>query len=105
MPYVAGHCCPGSIQEGWAERWSSVTVCSSVAAGTLAGGVTALCFLLQLALAVAQHRDRTNVLSGIKMAALEEGLKKIFLAAKKKKGRPSLCAQGEGFCSDMCCDF
>ncbi|XP_076789108.1 chromodomain-helicase-DNA-binding protein 1-like isoform X1 [Arvicanthis niloticus] len=38
-----------------------------------------------LALAVAQHRDRTNVLSGIKMAALEEGLKKIFLAAKKKK--------------------
>ncbi|XP_021013977.1 chromodomain-helicase-DNA-binding protein 1-like isoform X2 [Mus caroli] len=39
-----------------------------------------------LALVVAQHRDRTNVLSGIKMAALEEGLKKIFLAAKKKKG-------------------
>lgn len=38
-----------------------------------------------LALVVAQHRDRTNVLSGIKMAALEEGLKKIFLAAKKKK--------------------
>nr|XP_040136151.1 chromodomain-helicase-DNA-binding protein 1-like isoform X2 [Ictidomys tridecemlineatus] len=38
-----------------------------------------------LALVVAQHRDRSNVLSGIKMAALEEGLKKIFLAAKKKK--------------------
>uniref|UniRef100_A0A2K6MHS5 Chromodomain helicase DNA binding protein 1 like n=1 Tax=Rhinopithecus bieti TaxID=61621 RepID=A0A2K6MHS5_RHIBE len=38
-----------------------------------------------LALIVAQHRDRSNVLSGIKMAALEEGLKKIFLAAKKKK--------------------
>uniref|UniRef100_A0A3Q2GW70 Chromodomain helicase DNA binding protein 1 like n=2 Tax=Equus caballus TaxID=9796 RepID=A0A3Q2GW70_HORSE len=38
-----------------------------------------------LALIVAQHRDRFNVLSGIKMAALEEGLKKIFLAAKKKK--------------------
>nr|XP_021488001.1 chromodomain-helicase-DNA-binding protein 1-like isoform X2 [Meriones unguiculatus]XP_021488002.1 chromodomain-helicase-DNA-binding protein 1-like isoform X2 [Meriones unguiculatus] len=38
-----------------------------------------------LALIVAQHRDRTNVLSGIKMAALEEGLKKIFSAAKKKK--------------------
>ncbi|KAM6169118.1 chromodomain-helicase-DNA-binding protein 1-like isoform 1-T1 [Erethizon dorsatum] len=38
-----------------------------------------------LALIVAQHRDRANVLSGIKMAALEEGLKKIFLAAKKKK--------------------
>ncbi|KAL6044241.1 hypothetical protein STEG23_019921, partial [Scotinomys teguina] len=38
-----------------------------------------------LALIVAQHRDRSNVLSGIKMSALEEGLKKIFLAAKKKK--------------------
>ncbi|XP_063112832.1 chromodomain-helicase-DNA-binding protein 1-like isoform X2 [Cavia porcellus] len=38
-----------------------------------------------LALIVAQHRDCANVLSGIKMAALEEGLKKIFLAAKKKK--------------------
>ncbi|XP_032124770.1 chromodomain-helicase-DNA-binding protein 1-like isoform X2 [Sapajus apella] len=38
-----------------------------------------------LALIVAQHRDRSNVLSGIKMAALEDGLKKIFLAAKKKK--------------------
>ncbi|XP_008538432.1 chromodomain-helicase-DNA-binding protein 1-like isoform X1 [Equus przewalskii] len=38
-----------------------------------------------LALIVAQHRDHFNVLSGIKMAALEEGLKKIFLAAKKKK--------------------
>ncbi|XP_063481980.1 chromodomain-helicase-DNA-binding protein 1-like isoform X5 [Symphalangus syndactylus] len=38
-----------------------------------------------LALIVAQHRDRSSVLSGIKMAALEEGLKKIFLAAKKKK--------------------
>ncbi|XP_006900390.1 PREDICTED: chromodomain-helicase-DNA-binding protein 1-like isoform X2 [Elephantulus edwardii] len=38
-----------------------------------------------LALIVAQHRDQSNVLSGIKMTALEEGLKKIFLAAKKKK--------------------
>lgn len=37
---------------------------------------------------VAQHRDRANVLSGIKMVALEEGLKKVFLAAKKKKGKP-----------------
>ncbi|XP_054419257.1 chromodomain-helicase-DNA-binding protein 1-like [Pteronotus mesoamericanus] len=38
-----------------------------------------------LALIVAQHRDSSNVLSGIKMAALEKGLKKILLAAKKKK--------------------
>ncbi|XP_008759575.1 chromodomain-helicase-DNA-binding protein 1-like isoform X4 [Rattus norvegicus] len=44
-----------------------------------------------LALVVAQHRDRTNVLSGIKMAALEEGLKKILLAAKKKK---DWCTEG-----------
>ncbi|KAG8517585.1 Chromodomain-helicase-DNA-binding protein 1-like [Galemys pyrenaicus] len=38
-----------------------------------------------LALIVAQHRDHANVLSGIKMAALEEGLRKIFLAAKERK--------------------
>ncbi|XP_049638338.1 chromodomain-helicase-DNA-binding protein 1-like [Suncus etruscus] len=38
-----------------------------------------------LALIVAQHRDHSNALSGIKMAALEEGLRKIFSAAKKKK--------------------
>ncbi|XP_041494011.1 chromodomain-helicase-DNA-binding protein 1-like [Microtus oregoni] len=38
-----------------------------------------------LALIVAQHRDSSNVLSGIKMVALEDGLKKLFLAAKKKK--------------------
>ncbi|XP_048207852.1 chromodomain-helicase-DNA-binding protein 1-like [Perognathus longimembris pacificus] len=38
-----------------------------------------------LALVVAQHRDRTNTLSGIRMAALEEGLRKIYVAAKKKK--------------------
>ncbi|KAM4873050.1 chromodomain-helicase-DNA-binding protein 1-like [Thomomys bottae] len=38
-----------------------------------------------LALIVAQHRDRANTLSGIRMAALEAGLKKIYVAAKKKK--------------------
>nr|XP_044994147.1 chromodomain-helicase-DNA-binding protein 1-like isoform X2 [Jaculus jaculus] len=38
-----------------------------------------------LALVVAQHRDRSGTLSGIKMAALEESLRKIFLAAKKRK--------------------
>ncbi|XP_015731801.2 chromodomain-helicase-DNA-binding protein 1-like isoform X3 [Coturnix japonica] len=37
-----------------------------------------------LALIVAQHRDRSNNLSGIKLAALEKGLKKIYLAAKKR---------------------
>ncbi|XP_042305737.1 chromodomain-helicase-DNA-binding protein 1-like [Sceloporus undulatus] len=37
-----------------------------------------------LALIVAQHRDRSNNLSGIKLPALEKGLKKIYLAAKKK---------------------
>ncbi|KAK2493956.1 hypothetical protein MC885_013317 [Smutsia gigantea] len=38
-----------------------------------------------LALIVAQRRDRSNVPSGIQMAALEEGLKKVYLAARKKK--------------------
>lgn len=85
--------------------WSPETVWL-LGGRSLASSVTASCSLLQLALVVAQHRDRTNVLSGIKMAALEEGLKKIFLAAKKKKGKPSLCAQDEkNFCPDMCCDF
>uniref|UniRef100_A0A8C3XP41 Chromodomain-helicase-DNA-binding protein 1-like n=1 Tax=Chelydra serpentina TaxID=8475 RepID=A0A8C3XP41_CHESE len=37
-----------------------------------------------LALIVAQHRDQSNNLSGIKLSALEEGLKKIYLAAKKR---------------------
>ncbi|XP_074856647.1 chromodomain-helicase-DNA-binding protein 1-like isoform X2 [Carettochelys insculpta] len=37
-----------------------------------------------LALIVAQHRDRSNNLSGIKLSALEEGLKKIYLAAKRR---------------------
>ncbi|XP_029434009.1 chromodomain-helicase-DNA-binding protein 1-like isoform X2 [Rhinatrema bivittatum] len=37
-----------------------------------------------LALIVAQHRDRSKNLSGIKLAALEEGLKKIYLAAKRR---------------------
>ncbi|XP_053899403.1 chromodomain-helicase-DNA-binding protein 1-like isoform X1 [Malaclemys terrapin pileata] len=37
-----------------------------------------------LALIVAQHRDRSNNLSGIKLSALEDGLKKIYLAAKKR---------------------
>ncbi|XP_036396796.1 chromodomain-helicase-DNA-binding protein 1-like [Megalops cyprinoides] len=38
-----------------------------------------------LALIVAQHRDQSNKLSGIRLSALEEGLKKICTAAKKKK--------------------
>lgn len=40
----------------------------------------------QLALIVAQHRDRASVPSGIKMAALEEGLKKLSSAAKGREG-------------------
>ncbi|XP_074119361.1 chromodomain-helicase-DNA-binding protein 1-like isoform X1 [Sminthopsis crassicaudata] len=38
-----------------------------------------------LALIVAQQRDLSSGLSGIKMAALEKGLKKIALVARKKK--------------------
>ncbi|KAF7237536.1 Chromodomain-helicase-DNA-binding protein 1-like [Varanus komodoensis] len=40
--------------------------------------------LLVLALVVAQHRDSSNTLSEIKLPALERGLKKIYLAAKKR---------------------
>ncbi|KAJ8252744.1 hypothetical protein GJAV_G00205090 [Gymnothorax javanicus] len=38
-----------------------------------------------LALIVAQQRDPSNRLSGIKLSALDEGLKKIYRAAKRKK--------------------
>ncbi|NWY02026.1 CHD1L protein, partial [Nothoprocta ornata] len=37
-----------------------------------------------LALIIAQHRDRSNNLSGIKLPALEKGLKKIYVAAKRR---------------------
>ncbi|KAM9357554.1 chromodomain-helicase-DNA-binding protein 1-like [Symphorus nematophorus] len=39
----------------------------------------------QLALIVAQQRDRANNLSGILLTALDEGLKKIYAAAKRNK--------------------
>uniref|UniRef100_A0AAQ5X5D9 Chromodomain-helicase-DNA-binding protein 1-like n=1 Tax=Amphiprion ocellaris TaxID=80972 RepID=A0AAQ5X5D9_AMPOC len=39
----------------------------------------------QLALIVAQQRDKANNLSGIFLTALDEGLKKIYAAAKRKK--------------------
>ncbi|TKS74852.1 Chromodomain-helicase-DNA-binding protein 1-like [Collichthys lucidus] len=39
----------------------------------------------QLALIVAQQRDKGGNLSGIRLTALEEGLKKIYAAAKKNK--------------------
>lgn len=42
--------------------------------------------LPQLALIVAQQRDKGGNLSGIRLTALEEGLKKIYAAAKKNKG-------------------
>ncbi|XP_034531930.1 chromodomain-helicase-DNA-binding protein 1-like [Notolabrus celidotus] len=38
-----------------------------------------------LALIVAQQRDRANKLSGILLSALDEGLKKIYTAAKRQK--------------------
>nr|XP_046246610.1 chromodomain-helicase-DNA-binding protein 1-like isoform X2 [Scatophagus argus] len=39
----------------------------------------------QLALIVAQERDKANNLSGILLTALDEGLKKIYAAAKRNK--------------------
>lgn len=41
-----------------------------------------------------QHHDHSNVLSGMKMAAPEEGQRKIFLAAKKKKANVHLLNTG-----------
>uniref|UniRef100_A0A1A8BF26 Chromodomain helicase DNA binding protein 1-like n=1 Tax=Nothobranchius kadleci TaxID=1051664 RepID=A0A1A8BF26_NOTKA len=40
----------------------------------------------QLALIVAQQRDKSNNLSGILLSALDEGLKKIYIAARRSKG-------------------
>lgn len=40
----------------------------------------------QLALIVAQQRDKDNNLSGILLTALDKGLKKIYAAAKRKNG-------------------
>ncbi|KAM3875781.1 LOW QUALITY PROTEIN: chromodomain-helicase-DNA-binding protein 1-like [Diretmus argenteus] len=39
----------------------------------------------QLALIVAQQRDKANNLSGIRLSALDDGLKKIYAAAKRDK--------------------
>lgn len=43
----------------------------------------------QLALIVAQRRDKAHNLSGILLTALDEGLKKIYVAARRKKGNVS----------------
>lgn len=43
-------------------------------------------FSFKLALIVTQQRDRCKVISGIKLTALEEGLKKLHKAAKKRNG-------------------
>ena len=42
--------------------------------------------LLQLALIVAQSRDRNGVLSPINLTALNDGLRRVALQAKKMKG-------------------
>ncbi|KAJ8017759.1 Chromodomain-helicase-DNA-binding protein 1-like [Holothuria leucospilota] len=39
-----------------------------------------------VALIVAQHRDRNNTVSGIKLTALDQGLQRIYKMAKEKKG-------------------
>lgn len=44
-------------------------------------------FLPQICLLIAQHRDkRNNSLSGIKLSALNEGLKMVYKLAKARKG-------------------
>lgn len=53
------------------------------------------CTKFQLALIVAQHRDkRSNALSGIKMSALETGLKKVYKVAKEKNGKNKIYFKG-----------
>ena len=46
-----------------------------------------LAFVLQVALIVAQSRDRQNRLSGIILTSLSLGLQRIAVAAKKMKGK------------------
>lgn len=46
--------------------------------------------LPQVALIVAQSRDRKNRLSGIQLTGLSQGLKRVAMAAKKMKGSSSL---------------
>uniref|UniRef100_A0A8D0ATL3 Chromodomain helicase DNA binding protein 1-like n=1 Tax=Sander lucioperca TaxID=283035 RepID=A0A8D0ATL3_SANLU len=48
----------------------------------------------QLALIVAQQRDKANNLSGILLTALDEALKKIYTAAKRKKASVHLPRMG-----------
>lgn len=44
-------------------------------------------FFSQICLLIAQHRDkRNNSLSGIKLSALNEGLKMVYKLAKARKG-------------------
>uniref|UniRef100_A0A8C6YCJ9 Chromodomain helicase DNA binding protein 1 like n=1 Tax=Naja naja TaxID=35670 RepID=A0A8C6YCJ9_NAJNA len=50
-----------------------------------------------LALIVAQHRDHSNNLSGIKLPALEKGLKKIYQEAKKRNASIHLPRIGYSF--------
>ena len=45
-----------------------------------------LLFFSQVALIVAQSRDRKNRLSGILLTSLSQGLQRVAVAAKKMKG-------------------
>uniref|UniRef100_A0A1A8N9X4 Chromodomain-helicase-DNA-binding protein 1-like n=3 Tax=Nothobranchius TaxID=28779 RepID=A0A1A8N9X4_9TELE len=49
----------------------------------------------QLALIVAQQRDKSNNLSGILLSALDEGLKKIYIAARRSKASVHLPRIGQ----------
>lgn len=56
---------------------------------------------LQLALIVAQTRDKANNLSGILLSALEEGLRKISRVAKGMRGTLNLVVAGGGIHGGM----
>lgn len=46
-----------------------------------------VCVCVQLALVVAQSRDRDGQLSGVKLSALSTGLKRVAKVAKKRAGK------------------
>ena len=66
----------------------------------------------QLGLIIAQTRDRRNRLSGIKLAALQEGLEKVYHKARQLRGKAHLLCFLAGpvrlmcVCVHMCvCEF
>lgn len=83
----------------WPMKGYALGDCSCPLRGrSLVDGVVISCFANHgfswLVLIVTQYCDCSNVLSGMKVAASEEGQRKIFLVAKKKKASVHLLSIG-----------